>query len=128
MPNVGRLKELRVWGLSVGANIDMTEWLVVSIACGTAMCIAGKAASLARPERWEAAVESRLESLLADRLTNSAVITRIDGDSIEEIARDWLDLEWREADALFESCNLGDDSDGRSWLAVIDELIERYSE
>lgn len=129
MPNVEGLKELKAWGLSTDANIKMNAWLVVQAApeCGTTMCLAGKAASLARPKRWNAAVRKRSEWLRANGLPRG-VLTAIDGDYIEEIAKEWLDLDWPDASQLFGSADLGGDNSGRmTWLEVIDELIERHS-
>lgn len=80
-------------------NSDLTKGLLEPLDCGTACCIAG----------WATAIESNFKPI--------AIIQ--DGKTIEDRAREWLDLSYEQSQNLFlinidtvwsfytEKCNLG---------------------
>lgn len=140
MGNVERLKELKAWGLAEEAaptsRLDMDDWAHVQIespnVCGTTMCIAGKAASLAEPEAWAQKVADVSVFVLEDEYEISEAFSVIgDCRAISDVAREWIDLTEQEAEELFHSANIGDryrrEVGIPTWLEVIDHLIEKYS-
>lgn len=122
MANTERLKELRAFLTERPEQHRQRSWATrpakVEGSCGTTMCMAGAAAVLGGHELdWANAEHSEningVLHVVASRVTN--------GQYIEDVAAEWLELDRDDANTLFFTM------DNASALELLDELIETGS-
>lgn len=129
MADAGRLRALRSTVLKNQEKWEQQNW-AKKTACGTTMCLAGWAVTLAGREfSWSngnQTVQELLNTwgyLLSSTLTPTQESKKYEGgdDFVSEVAQEWLGLTEDEADNLFYAW------DKDLALSRLDELIEEYS-
>lgn len=135
MANVERLKEVRAWALE-SEEFDIAQWAEVRLVsdpeeeavCGTTRCIAGYGASQAEPELWAEGIAERIALIRDGDEVRQLMGYLPDGRKVNEVGRVWFGLTFDEAEELFFAGRIDDGwRERKTWLEVIDRLIEEYS-
>lgn len=122
---VDRLKQAKEWALNNPGHFNMNSWVRAEIdaelnPCKTTMCLAGWAASQVVGE--EVIVETLKEMIqeCGDQVNDVVTVGTVSGGTVENIAREWFELDPYQANRLFYSQN--------DWLGVINDLIAEGEE
>lgn len=116
MADMARVEQ--VFDRITAENLSMGDWAnakedpTTNVSCGTTMCFAGHAAVAAgKTLKWEPKTDYTYDAATG-RYTEEKIIgytasRTTDGEDIEDFARNWLDLNYDEADRIFYATGLG---------------------